>query len=335
MKKIFLFLISFLIGILIFAWIVKSVGWEEIKSALLMFTGWGGIVILVLTLLILLIATFKWQLILKNTGESVSFFELFKTYLAGFSLMYFFPMVIFGGEILRGYTLKKKYSIKLSKGMACSIIDRILDWTTILVIVFLGIIFFLFKIGLPPKRIVIILGAMFVLLLSAVFFFYFKTFKKESIINSFLKIFKPPSFKEGLFAIEKEFFIFFDSKNINMWKGFFLAFLGGGIYFLRAWLLVDFLGKQPTALSVLSILSFSFLAGMLPLPASLGSREAFQAFTFKTFSMGANFGTVYAMITRGAEIIWALVGVFIVLNLGFKWLGRNFLNNKNGRNENF
>lgn len=330
MKKFFLFLVSLLIGIGLFTWVIKFVGWDEIKNAFLVFTGWQGIVILILTLFILLIGTLKWKMILNTKGENIPFLSLFKIYLAGFSLMYFFPMVILGGEIFRGYILKKRKSLPLAKGMASSIVDRILDWTTILVIIFLGTIFFLLTIGFPSKRIGIILWGTFLFFLAIISFFYFKTFKRESIAKFFLKFLKPKYLDKEPLAIEKEIFAFFNPKKIVMWKGFFLAFLGSGMYFLRTWFLVSFLGGNIGFLPSLSVLGFSYLAGMLPITASLGSHEAVQVFVFDSLGLGKGMATVFVMIIRGVELSLAFLGIFIFFRLGFKLLKDNFFkNNKN------
>ena len=46
------FLLSLLIGIFLFIWVIKFVGWPEIKQAFLVFTGWQGIAILFVSLLL-------------------------------------------------------------------------------------------------------------------------------------------------------------------------------------------------------------------------------------------------------------------------------------------
>ena len=66
MKKVLLFIISLLIGIGLLIWIGKIVGWKEIKDSFLVFTGWFGIIIFLLTLLIILISNWRWQEILKD-----------------------------------------------------------------------------------------------------------------------------------------------------------------------------------------------------------------------------------------------------------------------------
>ncbi len=185
MKKILLFLLSLLIGIGLFIWIGKITGWQEIKQSFLLFTGWQGFVILGLTLLMMLIGTWKWKEILKGENIAISFRELFKPYLLGFSIMFLAPILLWGGEVLRSYILRKNNSISWSKGMASVIIERILEWTANLIIIFFGLLFFLLMIGLPPIKLLIIFGSIFFVFSGLIIYFYFKTFKEESMAKFF------------------------------------------------------------------------------------------------------------------------------------------------------
>lgn len=315
MKKFFLFLISLSIGIGLFIWIGKIVGWREIKKAFLVFTGWQGLVILSLTLLMGLVGTWKWREILKGIGTKVSFGELFKPYLAGFSLIYFLPMMILSGEIFRSYVLKEKNQIAWSKGIASIVIERIFEWTVNLIIIFLGILFLFLTIGLPPAKLGIIFGGFFLTFSLGIVFFYFKTFKKESIVKTLGRIFNRQVDSQPL-EIEKEIFIFFKSKKKAMWKSFGLTFLRAAIMWFRAWVLIFFLGEKISALSALSILGFSYLASIIPIPAELGSHEAIQTFAFGSLGLGLSTATAFTMIIRGAELMLALAGVIILFRLG-------------------
>jgi len=318
MRKFLLFLVSLLIGIGLFIWVIKFVGWQEIKNAFLVFTGWRGLIIFFLTFFLALVINWKWKVILKSRGNEVSFFELFRFYLAGFSLTYFFPMIFFGGETFRAYLLKEKKSLPWSKGMASVVIDRIFDWTTNLIMVFFGTIFFLFKIGLPPKKLAIIFGGTFLFWLLGISFFYFKVFKRESLARFFLKLFGYQSQNSEPLEFEKELFNFFQLKSLSFWKGLSLAFLEEVVNFLRTWILISFLGKNIALLPALSIVSFSYLATMIPIPTSLGTHDLIQAFAFSALGFGANFGTAFVLIIRGAEVILALIGIGILFRLGVK-----------------
>jgi uncharacterized protein (TIRG00374 family) len=326
MKKFLLLLASLLIGIGLFIWIGKIVGWQEIKNAFLVFTGWQGLVIFSLTLLTMLIGSRKWKEILKGEEVNPPFRDLFKLYLAGFSVMFLAPVMFLGGEIFRAYSLKNKNSISWSKGVASVIIDRILDWTVNLVIIFFGVLIFLLMIGLPPRNLIIIFGGFFLFFLLGISFFYFKTFKRESMAKLILRGFGLEKFNHAnsILEIEKEIFNFFKLKKISLWKSFALAFLMAGVMYLQAFILISFLGKKIGFLSALSILGFIYAASMIPIPTSLGSHEAIQTFAFSSLGLGASTATAFTMIIRGAELIVALAGIVILFRLGIDLL-RNTL----------
>ena len=311
MKQILLLLISFVIGIGLFVWIAGVVGWENIKDAIFTFTGWQGLVILGLTVLMALVGTWKWREILKGNGVSVSFMSLLNPYLAGFSIMFLAPILLWGGEVFRSYILRERNNVPWPKGMASVIIDRMLEWTANLAVIFFGGLFFLFNIGFPPLKLGIIFGGVFLILLVGVSFFYFKCVKRESFVSLFIK-----NGQNKPFEIEKEIFGFFKVKKKAMWKALSLSFLRAGVMFVRTWFLILFLGKTIGALPVLSVLGFSYLAAMIPIPTALGSHEAIQTFAFGALGLGVSSATAFTMIIRGAEVITALVGVIIFLRLG-------------------
>ena len=328
MRKFLLFLISLLIGIGLFVWILKTVGWQEIKNAFLVFTGWQGIVILILTFLITLFGVWEWKVILKSGGTDISFRDLFKPYLAGFSISYLAPMLVLGREIFRSYVLKEKHLVSWPKGIASAVIDRILDFTVELTFILFGLFFFFLMVGFPPRNLAIILGVLLVLA-AGTSFFYFKIFKRESIVKFFIKFFIPKYQNDHTpLYIEEEIFNFFKINDVYMWKGFGLTFFEKVIKLLRTWLLISFLGKNIGFSSALSVLAFSYLVAMIRIPADLGSHEAVQTFVFSSLGLGASAGTAFAMIMRGAELITALIGVFFLFRLGSKLLGKNLLKNQ-------
>ncbi|MFH1657437.1 MAG: lysylphosphatidylglycerol synthase transmembrane domain-containing protein [bacterium] len=324
MKKILLFLVFLSVGAWLFWEISKIVGWEEIRRGFLAFTGYQGIIILGLTFLTVLIGTWRWKVILKTQEIDISLKELFKPYLLGFSMMYLFPIAAFGGEAFRSYFLKSKNRVPWSKGMASVFIDRILEWTVNLIVMFFGIGFFLFTISLPPRNSVIIFLPCFLFFIVLTVFFYFKTFKKESVVKNILKINNRQAIE-----VEKEIFDFFKPREASMWKGFALSFLRGGVMFLRNWLLILFLAKNIGFWPSLSILGFSYLAATIPIPAALGSHELIQFFAFNGLGLKIGTAAAFTMIIRGAEVIVSLTGIVILFHTGLEILRKNlFVNNK-------
>jgi len=78
--------------------------------------------------------------------------------LAGFGIMFLAPVLLGLGEIFRSYEIRRKTHISWPKATASVIIDRILEWTVNLIIIFIGVLIFLYKIGLPPKNLIIVFG---------------------------------------------------------------------------------------------------------------------------------------------------------------------------------
>lgn len=323
LNKFFLFLISLSIGIGLFLWIYKVIGWQGIKDSFLFFTSWQGMVIFCLTLLIALVGNWKWQEILKELlkeeDKKISFFELFGPYLVVFSVTFLAPVLFWTAEIFRAYFLKEKKSISWTKGIASLLIDRGLRWIVSLIVIIFGTLFFLYKIDFPSKSLLILSCGIFLFFVGGISFFYLKIFKKESITNLFLKTFNH-RLKTQPLKIEKEIFDFFHAKSKAMWKIISLSFLRVLLLSTRAWLLIFFLGKEISPLAVLSILGFSLLATIIPIPAALGTHEIIQVFAFNSLGMDASLATAFTLIIRGAELILALVGIIILFRLGFSLL---------------
>lgn len=315
MKKVLLFLFSFLIGILLFVWVLKVVGWQEIKNALLVFTGWQGLAILLITLLMAVFGAWKWKEILDDKGQKVSLPEIWRIYLATFSIRLLAPIIIVAAEIFQGYILKKRESVPWAPGIASVVLDRILEWTVNLFVIILGAVFFLLTIGIPPMKLLVIGGIVLLIFVAAICFFYVKAFKKQSMARTFAR-FLTKGLDNHVFEIEEEIFSFFKPRNRNMWKVLILNCFRSGLMLLRTWLLIVFLGGKIGVLSSLSVLGFTYLAMIIPIPTSLGSHEAIQAFAFNYLHLGAATATAFTMIIRGADLIIALVGIFFLFKLG-------------------
>jgi uncharacterized protein (TIRG00374 family) len=339
MKKFLLLLVSLLAGILLFIWILNTVGWQGIEETFYLFFNWQGLSIILLTVLMAIIGAWKWQEVLKGFGENIPIKSLFAPYLAGQAIMFFIPVVIWGGEFLRGYSLKQNNSVSWPKGMASIIIDRIFEWTASLFIIILSVLFFISQICRLPHNLEILFGVFFFLFVVWIIFFYVKVFQKDSIIRSLAKIVGLEKLKDKniLLRTEKEIFNFFRLKNKKMWSSLLLSFLRCGVMVLRVWVLVFFLGSVIGFMPSLTILGFNYLATMVPIPTALGSHEAIQTFAFGAMGLNPASAVSFTMIIRGAEMVVSLIGVFMLFkfltsfikDLFFKKVDKLMTNGKN------
>lgn len=316
-KKAALFFASLFVGAGLFIWAASLIGWNEIRSAFLIFAGWHGIVILLLTFLILFIGMWKWKVILKSQGHDLPLLRLIAPYFSGFSLIYLFPLLVLGGEIFKAALLKDKYKVPWKCGITSIIIDKILEATFFVLAVFAGIIFFLLRIGLPPKNLGLVVVAFLLLSSLAIGFFYLKVFKRQSIIKLLSKFINHERLMDDdVLEAERAIFVFFKSDRRALFQASFLAFLRVAATWLRCWILVLFLGKSISFLSVLPILGFYYIAFMVPIPAALGSHELVQIFAFDAVGLGSSLAPAFTMIQRGAELILAFAGLAAFFKLG-------------------
>lgn len=330
LKKILFFLVSLIIGIVLFVGVIHFVGWQELRSALNIFRGWHGLVILFLTALVIFVGAWKWRIILSSQGYDLAKRDVFKLYLASFSLSYFFPLFMGGGTgtILRGYVLREKFFVPWRRGAASLIIERFLEITVGLLVILTGLVLLLLKTGTPfdDKQIFLLFGI--ILFTVFVFFLYFKFFRSESIVGFFARIFGKSSFINGTAQeIERDIFEFFNLKKAFFWKVAGLALLKAAVIGLRSWILVLFLGKILDPFYVFPIMAFYFLAILIPVPAMLGTHEITQTFAFSSLGIGAGLAPAFTLIQRGAEVVLALIGFMILFKLGTD-LFKTILNRK-------
>jgi uncharacterized membrane protein YbhN (UPF0104 family) len=103
-----------------------------------------------------------------------------------------------------------------------------------------------------------------------------------------------------------------------MWQGILVTILNLLFDILRFWFIIFFLKKGlVNLLFIFPIFAFVNLAYLLPIPTALGSLEALQAISFEALTLGADIGTAFSLILRGADLSLVLIGLIFLF---FFWL---------------
>jgi uncharacterized protein (TIRG00374 family) len=329
-KQQLLVIFSFILGLAIFLWLGRIIGWEKIGEAFAVFTGWQGLAIIALTFLIVIIGNLRWKEILEDAEVHVPFWDLFRIYLGGYAMMYLLPTLVWGGEAFRMYGLSKEKKIPWQKTFSSVVIERILEWTVNIIVIVLGVLAFIFykyKTRLPAPEILLIFGLAFAFFVFIITYFYVEALGRKSIIRRILKRFFKKEVGDGhsLVIAENEIFNFFQFNNISFGKGLVLSVLRALAMQLRAWLLIIFLGASIGFWPALSVLSFSYISSLVPIPASLGSHEAMQMFAFTAMALPASMATAFTLIIRAAEIVVSSLGLVFIIRTGFNLVGSKFI----------
>ncbi|MDP4007189.1 MAG: lysylphosphatidylglycerol synthase transmembrane domain-containing protein [bacterium] len=313
MRKLLAFVAFLVLGVILFSFVVRAVGWSEVWEAAGEFWGGKGLLLLIFTLLMLGAGALRWREILRHQGYYVPFSSLLKQYLGGFSLSFFFPMAFFGNELFRSYTLQEFHQVPLPRAIVSVVVERILEVTMYLLLLGAGIAFLLIsKSVLIPTLFWWILSGIGMLAL-ALAFFYFKSHRKESIVRIFFPRLKGTN---GFLEMEQELLRFFNLRNRAFWEGIFLSFAKVSFALLRTLVLVGFLGKFIGFFPAVAITGFIFLSLLVPIPGQLGSHEALQVLAFQSLGLEGHTGAAFAFLVRAAEFVFAFGGLILFFRLG-------------------
>lgn len=310
-KRVFSFFALLLIGAAVFVWVTKYVGLDEIWLLLKAFSGVEGFFILFLTVLMLALAALRWGAILRRQGYQVSIFHILRLYIASYSIVFFTPMVLFGAEIFRSYVIRSTHNVPLPNALLSNAIDRILEVTTDLLVIVVGFLLFLIWADAVSLKMTIIIFVVLSSCLAIIALFYMRSFQRKGI----LRIFFRHSRFSSAWHMERDLFTYFNWRNPALWEGLAYSGLKSTVALLRAWVLLLFLGKALPFTAALSVLAFQYMALFIPIPGSLGSHDALQAFGLQALGYSASLGPAFAVVTRSAEGLAALFG--LVLLAGF------------------
>lgn len=325
-RNIFLVLISLLAGVAIFIWFGKVIGWEKIGEAFEVFKGWQGIVIVALSFLVAIAGNWRWYEILKDKEIHIPFWQLFRTYLGGYSMMFLFPIIFLSGEIFRVFAIAKENRVPTPMAASSVIIERILEWTVNILIIFFALFFFAFKLSILPVQILCVFGVALAFFVSIIGLFYFKALRQKSIVKGIIKRFTHKEIigDNSIVETEEEVYKFFQP-GASLQKGLSLSLLRAGLMLLRVWLLIIFLTNLNVGfVAALAVLGFSYISALIPIPTSLGSHEVIQAAAFSSFGLEAYTATAFAMIIRAGDIIVSLFGLAFLLKKGFNVMEKKF-----------
>lgn len=171
------------IGVFLFVGIIQQIGWISIEKQLLKL-GWAVVPILVVSLLWYLSYTGAWKQILRQQGNGIPFWPLFRAKISGEAVNTIQPANFLGGDPMRIYLLRKVSNITCLT--ASVVVDRTINSMAIVSVIFVGaLIAFLTVQGLPHQ---VVVGAPVFLGLTSAMIIFFLMRQKRGLFTSILKI---------------------------------------------------------------------------------------------------------------------------------------------------
>lgn len=318
-KQKTLFFSSFLaLGIVFFIWAWKKVGISGVAEVVQGLSLWQFFIVLSLSVLIVALWVFRWQMVLRFFKEKISWKILWRARLAGLGVSTITPAAGFGGEPAQYLIAKQKRTNRQSL-IASIIIDKVLFGTINFFIILAGVILFLTTFSLSGKLRLILISAVFIIFILG-FWFYFRAFRNQSFIARFFKL--------KTKGVEKQIHKFFNFKNPHFWGAVSISLLRGAIYLARFYFIILFLGQVIPIKDLFVAIGVMLLAGLVPIPGALGTYELSQTFVFSALGLGSGLGLAMVLIMRVFDLGLASWGLFIIFQQSLKKL--RFFNGKLG-----
>lgn len=317
-------LLSFLIGIVLFAFILRRVGLENIFQTVKLLSFGKGLIIFFTFLMGTVISSWRWKLILSSQNRNISLKKLFIAKVAGFSINYITPCIYTGGELARAYVLKKENEISLTDGLTSIFIDHLLDLMAGILFFILSLFFLLFHFKIPAHIIhlllLVILGGLIFL-----FYFYLGVKKGKNPFTEIIKFLKLDriklikNYEENIKRAERGIIVFFKEKKETFFAAFFLTIITLILSLVQFWLILYFLNYKFSAGEIILIRLLVALAGLLPIPGALGTLETSGALAFIILGLNANIGITFILIIRTFNLMFVGAGLIFLSHFGIKF----------------
>jgi uncharacterized protein (TIRG00374 family) len=306
-------------GLIILVFLLYKVGINEVVVNFRII-GWGVLPVLALSAIWKGVNTLAWILAFPPDVKRPSFLTLYRVGMAGDTINNLLPTGNVGGEVAKPYLLRPE--IRMAESLPAILANKTMELLSGVVFVGLGVCLALFTLPLPSRlRLAIgsavVVGGLFVGVIS-----YVQRKHSFSRLLTFLdrigfEKFRLKEKADPVRRIDERLSAFYHHYPGRFFGCLSLRFLSRALGVLETWFILDLMGAEPT-------LAMAFLLVTLPLilttalffvPGGVGLSEAGHTYLASLFSMGSAAGLSLALIKRCRQLLWTVVGFFLLAPL--------------------
>jgi uncharacterized protein (TIRG00374 family) len=275
------------------------------------------------------IMTWRWRIILKSQGYTVSYWRLWFYRMSGYGVSYITPTQV-GGEPARIYLLNENHGIRLSQATASVLLDKLLELSAFVAFVSTGVIVCSFTTLIPHGTLYPLIGllAAFVILIS---FIFKKVIDGSGFLTMIFRKLRLNRFKSLAIYEEKilrtemviaDFLMQAKHKRSTLPFISFLSLLAWGCIVVEYFCLASFIGLDLGIYKSFLIATIPSISYLLPIPGGLGALEGSQLAMFSMLGQRASVAVAVVVLVRCKEIFFSAIGFGYALTHGLTLLGR-------------
>jgi uncharacterized protein (TIRG00374 family) len=317
-KKKVLLTAAFAIGALLFVWVIRKVGFDNVVATFRTANLFWLYTFLAISFSITLTLILRWKFILESQHVDVPFWKISLFKLVGFSFSYLTPTGQLGGEPIRGILLKRE-KVPSAAAYSSVLIDKSIELSTHMTFACIGFIFIILNYSLTRNGLVIIasaLGAAVVLLTL----FYYGILSNRGFfsrayyllrLNHLLALRK---YEQQIRDIEIEIANFFKFHKREFRIALGLSLLSWVFMFCEYETALLTFNYSPSILVLFLVICVIGFAYIIPVPAALGVLEISQASLFTVLNVPVSIGIALGLLIRLRDVLWALIGLAYLFN---------------------
>lgn len=299
MKKTYLNILRFLLGIFLLLILFSKIGFEEIFGNLLKTNIYQFLIILLVPILSVIFGAINMGVLLRFLRFRIRFLSLLRIYSLSWAFGLFLPGRL--GELSIIPLLKNK-GLDYGKGAAVSLIDK---GITFFVLAFFTI--FAIFIYLPKNQAIniLIILSILTILLMALFI--------TKMGRHLIKKFTPRSITEKFYGFSEALFLFIKKGKIYLFINLVLTIIKQVILTLIVYLTFLTFGINFSFTSTLLVISAITIISLVPISISgLGIRESSAVFLFGLLGLDTVIvGTVFTLFLILKYLVGSLIIYFI------------------------
>lgn len=286
--------------------------WAALRSVAL----WQFGVLLLLALVNLTLQVTRWRMLLRAQNVRLPFRRLLEIRLAAFAMTYLTPLADLLGEGVRAYLLSRE-NVRPPLALAAATSDRLIEWAVHIALTLLVLAAAAASGALPfqsPTLLIALAAVIALLLLVGA-----HLAAGRRVLGPFfkmLRISRLKTLKSTARSIDRFEDILADylmEKRPVLARAVLLSLLISAITFTEVWLVVSFLGHQPTLTEVVIIQTMLIAVYAVPGVANVGVGDLSGAAVFSALGMDAVRGVAFAFVVRAKDLLIAGLGIASLL----------------------
>lgn len=306
-----------LIGAVLLTVLIHKIGFKTILDNI-KDIGWWLVPIFFVGLGWYLLYTLAWQQFLGRLDGSISLWELFRIKVSGEAVNTLTPASFLGGDPLRVYLLKKKFTV--TQGAASVVVDRTLHSIAILTVILTGIIVSLLTLDSLPLNIKY--GVPVVVLIAVAFMAFILIHQRKGFFSLVMTVCRRLHIKRNFSEKTIARFESLDAQIIEFYefshKGFWLALashiIGRMLGVVEVYAIGRVVSDEFTLLAALILTALSPVVNALFafIPGALGVMEGTYSGVLYLMNINPAIGITIQIAKRLRSVVWILIGLIFL-----------------------